>query len=102
MPRPKRSRHVDCPPVATYYKPQGIPMVELEEALLSVDEFEAIRLVDGEGLGRDDVAERMSVSKPTLCRILASARSTVASALASGKALRIDGGHYKVVNKNDK
>ena len=96
MPRPKRKRHIDCPPAATYYKPQGIPMTELDEAVLSIDEFEAIRLVDAENMGREEASEKMSVSKPTLCRILASARATVAAALASGKALRIEGGHYKV------
>jgi len=59
---------------------------------LTLDEFEAIRLVDGEGLGQDTVAERMGVSRPTVTRIVASARSKIARVLINGQALQIQGG----------
>ncbi len=74
---------------AAYTTPQ-----ELEEITLSIDELEAVRLVDAQGIAREDAAAIMSVSQPTLCRILASARKSIASALTEGKALRIEGGHY--------
>lgn len=94
MPRPRKARHVCCNPAATYYKPQGIPMRDLEEVVLSMDGFEALRLVDAEGLPREEAAARMSISQSTLCRLLADARKIMAETITSGKALKIEGGDY--------
>ncbi len=67
-------------------------MTELEEVALSVDEFEALRLADLEGLYQDGAAERMGVSRATFGRIVETARRKVAEALVLGKALKIGGG----------
>jgi predicted DNA-binding protein (UPF0251 family) len=67
-------------------------MTELEEVALSVDEFEALRLADLEGLYHDGAAERMGVSRATFGRIVETARRKVAEALVHGKALKIGGG----------
>jgi predicted DNA-binding protein (UPF0251 family) len=67
-------------------------MTELEEVALSVDELEALRLADLEGLYHHGAAGRMGVSRATFGRIVAAARSKVAEALVLGKALRIGGG----------
>ncbi len=96
MPRRKRCRRVRCTPPVTVYKPAGIPARELEEILLTVDEFEAIRLADFEGLDQREASEMMDVSQPTFNRILASARNKIAAALVRGAALRMEGGHYVV------
>jgi len=69
MPRPRHCRRVAQLPQANYYKPRGIPLSVLEEVKLTVDEFEAIRLTDLEGLYQADAAEKMSVSRQTLGRI---------------------------------
>lgn len=53
-----------------------------------------MRLVDDEDMSQEAAAERMDVSRPTLCRILAEARSVVAKALGNGWAIRIEGGAY--------
>jgi len=66
----------------------------LEEIVLAVDEFEAIRLADLEGLYQEQVAERMGVSRQTIGRILEIARKKVADALVNGKVLRIEGGAF--------
>ena len=79
-------------PVATVYKPAGIPARELEWTQLTLDEFEAIRLVDGERLDQETVAAQMGVSRPTVTRILASARTKIAQVLTHGQALLIEGG----------
>ena len=50
MPRPKHCRYVSSTPSVTYFKPSGIPLRELEEVTLSVDELEALRLADENGL----------------------------------------------------
>lgn len=96
MVRPRKKRCIQTLPIATFYKPRGIALHDLKGISLSLEELEAIRLVDGEGLKRDNVAEMMDVSLPTLCRILANARKTVARALANGWALRIEGGNFRV------
>jgi transposase-like protein len=59
---------------------------------LSVDEFEALRLADLEGLYQDEAAIRMGVSRPTFARIVEASRRKVAEALVHGRALRIGGG----------
>lgn len=89
MARPRKHRHIACTPNVTYYKPQGIPMRHLEEIALEIDEMEAIRLADLEGLYQADAALRMGVSRPTFGNILHSAHHKIARALLEGKALRI-------------
>ena len=96
MPRPKHCRYVSSAPNVTYFKPRGIPLRELEEVTLSVDELEALRLADREGLTAIDAAQHMRVSRHTFGRTLAAARRKVATALSMGQALRIEGGSYAV------
>ncbi len=99
MAKPKKERFVMQPPSAVYYKPQGIPLYQLEQVILAVEEYEAVRLVDYEGLQQKDAAERMKVSRATCARILESARHKIAAALTGGKAIRIQGGSF-VLGRN--
>jgi len=85
----------------TYFKPAGIRLIDLEETVLAVDEFEAVRLKDLEGWEQEAAAQRMAVSQPTFHRILASARAKIADALVNGKAIRIDGGVYRLNRKEN-
>jgi uncharacterized protein len=78
-------------PKVTYFKPRGIPLIHLEESSLEMDELEAIRLADYEGLYHTEAAERMGISRATFGRIIESAHRKVAIALIEGKALRIEG-----------
>ena len=96
MPRPLKCRRVEFMPGVTYFKPAGIPMRMLEEVMLSLEEAEAVRLKDLEGLEQADGAESMNVSRPTFQRVLASARRKIADALLNGKAIRIEGGNYEM------
>ena len=79
-------------PVATVYKPAGIPARQLQWMRLTLDEFEAVRLVDGHGLDQETAATHMGVSRPTVTRILASARAKIAQTFIHGQALVIEGG----------
>jgi predicted DNA-binding protein (UPF0251 family) len=92
--RPRKPRCVRDEPAYAYFKPQGIPLRELEDIRLSVEELEALRLVDIEELYQEEAALRMEVSRPTLHRILKEARRKVATALVEGRALGIAGGDY--------
>jgi len=71
-------------------------MVELEELRLTVDEFEAVRLADLDGLHQDQAAEEMNVSRQTFGRIVESARRKIAEALVQAKALVIEGGEFEM------
>lgn len=94
MGRRKKRRVVQDMPEAVFFKPQGIPMRDLERLIISVEEFEALRLVDKEGLMQQEAADQMGVSRPTLSRILGKARKGVAEALTSGWAIEIEGGTF--------
>ena len=92
MSRPKCCRKIGCAPDKNYFKPRGIQSVRLEEVVLSLDEYEAIRLADLEGLYQENAASRMNISRQTFGRIIESARKKIADVLINGKALKIEGG----------
>jgi len=92
MPRPIAPRKIENLPTVTWFKPAGVPMKQLEEVVLTLDEVEAVRLADADGLYQEQVAERMKISRQTVGRILASGRKKIAEALVQGKAIRLDGG----------
>jgi predicted DNA-binding protein (UPF0251 family) len=74
------------------FKPAGVPARELAWVGLGLDEYEAVRLADYEGLTQEGVAERLGVSRPTVSRILTAARRKIARAFVEGQALTIEGG----------
>lgn len=90
MPRSKCRRHIENEPDTTYFKPVGIPLRELNEISLELDELEAIRLADLEGMYQDKAADRMKVSRQTFGRIIGSAHKKIAEALINGKAIKIN------------
>ena len=94
--RPQKKRFVKFNPTATYFKPQGIPMYNLEEVNLTVDEIEAVRLCDFLENSHEEAGKSMNVSRPTFGRIVHSARKKIASALIFGKAIKVEGGIYKM------
>jgi predicted DNA-binding protein (UPF0251 family) len=96
MARPFKCKRVSFVPGVTFFKPAGIPLRALEEVQLTVEEVEAVRLKDLEGLEQEEGAEKMNISRPTFQRILASARQKIADALLNGKAIRIEGGNFEI------
>jgi len=97
MPRPKKTRFVSAYPTLTAFIPKGVAVSG--EVLLSVEELEAVRLSDFEGLDQEAAANLMEVSRQTYGRILARARHHISEALITGKALRIEGGDYEFRGK---
>jgi len=100
MPRPQKCRRIAFQPGVVYFKPAGIPVRELEEISLTLDEMEAVRLADLEGLYQEDAAVRMNVSRQTFANILGSARRKIAETITQGKALKIGGGNIDI-GQND-
>ena len=92
MGRPPRGRRIEHQPDARFFKPAGVPAAKLKVSVISLDELEAMRLVDGEELKQVDAAEKMGISQSTIARVLASGRKKVALALAHGQALRLKAG----------
>ncbi|MBC7109403.1 MAG: DUF134 domain-containing protein [Archaeoglobi archaeon] len=90
MPRRAR-RRIGCHPKCLMFKPRGIPGRELEHVVLKLQEIEAMRLVDLEGLTQEEAAEKMGVSRKTLWMDLKSGRRKVVDALVNGKAILIEG-----------
>lgn len=93
MARPQQNRKICNPPRMQGFKPFGIPAKTLASVTLLLDEYEAMRLLDYEGLTQEQAAEKMEVSRPTLTRIYEKARKTIAQAFVEGKMIVIDGGN---------
>lgn len=98
--RPKRTRFVQFNPEITYFKPAGIPLRNLSEEVLSLDEVEAIRLADLENLDQEKASKQMNISRVTFLRILHSAHRKIANSLIYGKAIKMKGGDITMPNLN--
>ncbi|OOE74536.1 MULTISPECIES: DUF134 domain-containing protein [Salinivibrio] len=87
MPRPKMPRRICGKPHTNCFKPNAIPLSELETVTIGLDEFEAMRLVDHQGMQQLQAAEVMGVSRQTLANLVKRARAKTTACLVEGKAL---------------
>lgn len=94
MARPTKWRRIENFPVIPYFIPSEKDIAEVPANILKLEELEAIRLKDLEGLEQSECAEKMEVSRPTFQRILLSAREKIADSLVNGKVIHIDGGNF--------
>lgn len=94
MPRPKRPRYIDAMPRVTEFSPRGSGPAE--EVILTLEEFEAVRLIDYDGLDQSRAAEIMNVSRQTVGRILRAGRFKLAKAVVQGCHLKVSGGCYRI------
>jgi predicted DNA-binding protein (UPF0251 family) len=93
MPRPPTNRIVHEPPLFNTFKPTGVRAGDIEHVMLSLDEFEAVRLADSIGLSHEEAAEEMEISRSTFTRLIEKARKIIADFIIEGKMLTIDGGN---------
>lgn len=101
MARPTKDRIIEKLPEIKFFKPAGVPGNQLETVEMTMEEVESLRLKDVEGLTQAEAAEMMDVSRPTFQRVLSSARKKAAEALTCGKAIRFEGGDYKVIRPGE-
>ncbi len=94
MPRPRIWRRVAFIPERKYFVPYGIEEEQYQEVQLKMEELEAMRLKDIEGLNQSECATKMEVSRQTFQLIIDEARKKVAVALTTGLAIKITGGNY--------
>lgn len=99
MPRPKKCRKICKLPPATKFFVQGCD--EKEYVVLTVDEYECIRLVDYQGFSQEECAEYMQVSRATAQLICDSARKKIAAALVGGRGINIDGGDFRLCDGSE-
>ena len=97
MPRPFRCRRIAYAGNFFDFVPRGVR--NFEENVLTVDEFEVIRLIDLEEIEQSKAAKKMKISQPTLSRILKSARKKISDAVINGKSIKISGGEYKMAGQ---
>jgi predicted DNA-binding protein (UPF0251 family) len=97
MSRPQDNRMVLEPPLFSAFKPLGITGKDLEQIQLALDEFEAFRLADYNGLSHAEAADEMGISRSTFSRLIEKARKKIADFIIQGKLLTIEGGsvHFR-------
>lgn len=95
MPRPRKCRKVCQMPATREFRPvSGIPCGSA--VILTVDEYEAVRLIDKQGFSQEECSTYMQVARTTVQAIYNSARKKLADALVDGRSLRIEGGDYQL------
>lgn len=96
MSRPQRSRRVCVEPTYKVFKPLGSSTTS--ETVLTVDEYEAIRLIDYLHMTQAQCAKHMQISRTTVTEIYERARFKIADCIVNGKQFSISGGNYNVCN----
>lgn len=94
---PYRKRRIHRPPQFNNFKPAGVPRKFLESVILTVDEYEAIRLADYQQMEHQQSADEMNISRPTFTRLIEKARKKMAQVIIEGKELIIMGGNIDFV-----
>lgn len=96
MSRPKKCKRVCMMPRASTFFPSDLETVEQEPLVMSVEEYETIRLIDYQGLSQEECAEQMSVGRATIQRIYSDARKKIAQFLLEERTLKVEGGDFQI------
>lgn len=102
MARPRKWRKVCCLPESNRFGPLDSSVDKERFVVMTVDEYETIRLIDLEGLTQEECSEQMHIARTTVQRIYSDARKKIAKSLVNGKVLRIEGGDYKLCSGVEK
>ena len=96
MPRPRKCKRVCYLPKNNLFGPLNVKNIDSEIIVMTVDEYETIRLIDLEGLNQEECADRMLASRTTIQRIYCDARKKLAKSLVDGNSIQIEGGDFKL------
>ena len=102
MPRPRKYRKVCCLPQSNLYGPLNLPISDDNIIIMSVGEYEAIRLIDFEEMTQESCAESMNVARTTIQRIYADARKKLSDSLVNSKIIKIEGGDYTLYSEEER
>lgn len=101
MPRPKKCRKVCCMPTSTEFAPVGADLRSADAVVMTVEEYEAIRLIDHEGFTQEECAGYMRIARTTVQLIYNAARKKLSVSLVEGKPLNISGGDYRLCDGDE-
>ncbi len=101
MPRPRKWRKVCCLPESNQFGPLNSQVNHENFVIMTVDEYETIRLIDLEGFTQEECSNQMNIARTTVQGIYIDARRKLAESLVNGKVLRIEGGDYKLCDGNE-
>lgn len=101
MPRPKKWRKVCCMPRSTEFAPVGMRYEPNDAVVMTVDEYETIRLIDYEGFTQEECAGYMKIARATVQQIYNDARKKLSASLVVGRPLLIDGGEYRLCDGSE-
>ncbi len=101
MPRPTKPRKVCCMPQSRMFVPHPLSGSS-ENVVITVDEFEAFRLMDYMGMSQEECAKSMGVARTTVQKIYSDARQKIAEALVTSKSIKIDGGDYTLYDETER
>lgn len=101
MPRPKKWRKVCCMPRNTEFAPVGVGVQPGDTVIMTVDEYETIRLIDYEGFTQEACAGYMAIARTTVQQIYNDARKKLSATLVEGRLLQISGGEYRLCDGNE-
>lgn len=102
MPRPRKCRKVCCLPQSNLFGPLHGAYNGTEAVLMSVDEYETIRLIDYESMSQEECADSMDVARTTIQGIYSSARKKIATSIVEGKTIKIEGGDYRLFDEDER
>ncbi|MBN2695850.1 DUF134 domain-containing protein [bacterium] len=100
MPRRKRCRKLHSPPLYQGFKPKGVPARLIKKVTLHLEEYEAVKLADYDGLEHEEASLKMEISRSVFTRMLQDARKKIATAIVEGLELVISGGDYYFEKKS--
>jgi uncharacterized protein len=100
MVRPRKIKTINFEPDVTYFKPRAVPLNQLKEVEITFDELDALRLSNIEKVSQADGAKKMGVHQSTFQRTVSRANEKITDALVNGKAIKIQGGKYKMPGKD--
>ena len=101
MPRPRKRRNVCFMPERTLYGPLNANNLNSKGIIMTVDEYETIRLMDVEGMSQEECSKRMNVARTTVQRIYTIARNKLARSLVNGDILKIEGGDFSLCSMDE-
>ena len=102
MPRPRKWRRVCCMPENKLFGPLSGAQSNDQPIIMTIDEYEIIRLIDVEGLTQSECAERMMVARATIQTSYQLARTKLGQALVNGRALLIEGGDFQLYDNDQR
>lgn len=102
MPRPRKWRKVCCLPESNRFGPLNTLINQEHLVIMTVEEYETIRLIDLEEFTQEECADQMKIARTTVQRIYNDARRKLAQSLVKGNVLSIEGGDYKLCDGLEK